>query len=361
MAKKKDLSELRKKIDDIDSKLLKLVNERGEIALEVSSHKKANSLRVYDPAREKEIEEKLKKKNPGPLSNEYVVSIFREVISACRALQHNTRVAYLGPEGSFSNQAAFNKFGSGTELVAVSSFEEVFEEVHKNRVEFGIVPVENSLEGSIGRILDMLFVWDLKISAEYFEKIGHFLLSKTGSMSDIRVVASHPQALGQCRNWISKNLSGVELVETPSTAWGARLASEDNSVASIASEFSASIYKLKIIQKHIEDSPQNTTRFLIIGKETGYYTGEDKTSIVFSLKDEPGALHKSLFLPFAEAKINLTKIESRPSKEMPWEYLFFVDFKGHFEEKKVVSVLKKVEKNCIFLKVLGSYQIGTSK
>ncbi len=361
MAKKKALSQLRKKIDDIDLKLLELINERGQIALDVSSHKKANSLRVYDPDREKEIEEKLKKKNPGPLSNEYVLSVFRELISGCRALQHNTKVTYLGPEGSFSNQAAYHKFGGETDLVPVLSFEEVFEEVHKSRVEFGIVPVENSLEGSIGRILDMLFVWDLKISAEYFEEIGHFLLSKSGTMKDIKVVASHPQALGQCRKWISKNLKDVELLETPSTAWAARLASEDKTVAAISSEFSASIYNLKIIQRHIEDSPQNTTRFLVIGKETGFYTGKDKTSIVFSIKDEPGALHKSLFLPFAKANVNLTKIESRPSRERPWEYVFFVDFKGHFEEKKVVSLLKDVEKNCIFLKVLGSYPIGNSK
>lgn len=361
MAKKKPLSQLRNKIDDIDSKLLELINERGKVALDVSSHKKENSLRVYDPAREKEIEKKLRNKNPGPLSNEYVLSIFRELIAGCRALQHNTKVAYLGPEGSFSNQAAFHKFGGETDLVPVLSFEEVFEEVHKSRVEFGIVPVENSLEGSIGRTLDMLFTWDLKISAEYFEEIGHFLLSKTGTMKDIKVVASHPQALGQCRKWISKNLKGVELLETPSTAWAARLSSEDKSVAAISSEFSASIYGLKTIQRHIEDSPQNTTRFLIIGKETGSYTGDDKTSIVFSIKDEPGALHKSLFLPFAKAKINLTKIESRPSRERPWEYVFFVDFKGHFEDKKVVSLLKEVEKSCIFLKVLGSYPIGNSK
>lgn len=360
MAAKKDLKKLRKKIDDIDSKILNLINERGKIALEVSSHKKANSIRVYDPTREKEIEEKLKKENSGPLSNEYVLTIFKEVIAGCRALQHNTKVAYLGPEGSFSNQAAYNKFGGETDLLPVSSFEEVFEEVHKRRVEFGIVPVENSLEGSIGRILDMLFTWDLKISAEYFEKIGHFLLSKTGTLSDIKIVASHPQALGQCRKWISKNLSDVELLETPSTAWAARLASEDKTVAAVSSEFSSSIYNLKVIQRHIEDSPQNTTRFLIIGKETATSSCNDKTSIVFSIKDEPGALHKSLFLPFAKAGINLTKIESRPSKERPWEYVFFVDFKGHIEEKKVVSVLKEVEKNCIFLKVLGSYPIGTS-
>lgn len=361
MSREKDLNKLRLKIDEIDSKILDLVNERGKIALEVSTHKKANSIRVYDPVREKEIEEKLKKKNTGPLTNEYILSIFKEIIAGCRALQHNTKVAYLGPEGSFSNQAAYNKFGGKTDLVPVSSFEEVFEQVHKTRVEFGIVPVENSIEGSIGRILDMLFTWDLKISAEYFEKIGHFLLSKTGSLSDIKVVASHPQALGQCRKWISKNLSGVETVETPSTAYAAKLASEDESIAAVSSEFSSSIYDLKVIQRHIEDSPQNTTRFLIIGKETAPRSGNDKTSIVFSLKDEPGALHKSLFLPFAEAGINLTKIESRPSKERPWEYVFFVDFMGHYQEDNVISVLNEVEKNCIFLKVLGSYPVGTTQ
>lgn len=358
MASSKNLDTLRKKIDDIDEKILRLINKRGEIALKVSDLKKQNSLRIYDPAREKEIEGKLGEKNPGPLSNDYIVSIFREIISGCRALQKPTKVAYLGPEGSFSNQAGYHKFGSSSELVPLGSFEEVFEEVHKRRVEFGIIPIENSVEGSIGSVLDILMAWDLKISAEYFERVSHFLLSKSEKLEDVKVVASHPQALGQCRKWISRNLKDIELFETASTAVAAKIASEDFKIAAIASEHASSIYDLKILQTHIEDSPQNTTRFLVIGRELSPVTGNDKTSVVFSIKDEPGALQKSLFQPFAEANINLTKIESRPSKGRRWEYVFFVDFLGHHEEPKIKSIIKKVEKSCIFLKILGSYPVG---
>lgn len=358
MKSSKSLSGLREKIDIIDDKILDLINERGQIALEVSRHKQKNSLKIYDPTREKEIEEKLRSKNPGPLSNDYVLSIFKEIVAGCRGLQNPTKVGYLGPEGSFSNQAAFHKFGSSSELVSLGSFEEIFEEVYKKRVEFGIIPIENSVEGSIGSVLDILLAWDLKITSEYFEKVSHFLLSKTGKKSTIKIVASHPQALGQCRKWLNKNLKNVDLLETASTASAAKAASKDTKTAAIASLYAASIYNLKIIQSNIEDSAQNTTRFLIIGHEGSPITGNDKTSLAFSLKDEPGALQKSLFHPFAEAGINLTKIESRPSKDRPWEYNFFVDIIGHSQDKTVKRVIRKVEKKCIFLKVLGSYPIG---
>ena len=358
MKSSESLSKLREKIDIIDEQILDLINQRGSIALEVSSQKQKNSLKIYDPAREKEIEKRLKSKNPGPLSNDFVISIFNEIIIGCRGLQNPTKVGYLGPEGSFSNQAAFHKFGSSSKLVPLSSFEEVFEEVNKKRVEFGIIPIENSVEGSIGSVLDILLAWDLIITSEYFEKVSHYLISKTGNKNSIKTVASHPQALGQCRKWLNRNLSKVDLLETPSTATAAKLVSTDTKKAAIASLHAASIYKLKIIQSNIEDSAQNTTRFLVIGREPSPVTGNDKTSIAFSLKDEPGALQKSLFHPFAEAGINLTKIESRPSKDRPWEYNFFVDLLGHSEDKKVKSVLRKVEKKCIFLKILGSYPVG---
>lgn len=361
MASSKNLQDLRKSIDEIDRKILDLINERGRIALEVSGHKKENSLSIYDPAREKEIEKILREMNPGPLSDSYVLSIFREIISGCRALQKPTKIAYLGPEGSFSNQAAFHKFGSSSALIPVSSFEEVFEVVQRGRAEFGIVPVENSVEGSIGSILDMLLEWDLNICAEYYERIGHFLLSKSGDMEHVKRVASHPQALGQCRKWLGKNMPGIEYIETPSTAAAAKLAAENDDIAAVAGEYAASLYGLEIIQSHIEDSTQNTTRFVIMGYKIPPPTGEDKTSVVFAIKDKPGALHKSLFLPFANANINLTKIESRPSKSRPWEYVFFIDFLGHKDDEKVQSVLQEVEKSCIFLKVLGSYPLGKSE
>ena len=360
MTSKKDLINLRDEIDKIDSKLLDLINKRGSLALDVSKHKKASSLRIYDPAREKEIEDKLVKNNKGPLTSEYIISIFREIISGCRALQHDTQVAYLGPEGSFSNQAAYHKFGGSTELVPVFSFEEVFEEVHRQRVEYGMVPVENSIEGSIGGVLDMLFEWDLKISAEYYERISHYLLSKGGNINKIKTVASHPQALGQCRNWLNKNLHNVELLETASTAAAAKMASKDDTIAAVASEFSISIYGLKALQSNIEDSRQNTTRFLVIGREESAYTGHDKTSIIFSIRDEPGALQKSFFLPVSDAGVNLTKIESRPSKDRPWEYIFFADFLGHFGDDKINSLLEEIKNNWVELTTKsGNYTIET--
>jgi chorismate mutase/prephenate dehydratase len=359
MGSSEDLENLRRKIDEVDRKIVELLNERGKIAIEISKLKKENSFNVYDPAREREIERNIKKINPGPLSMDSVVSIFREIISACRSLQHQIKVAYLGPEGSFSHQAAFHEFGSLARFVPLGSVEEVFEEVEKGRASYGIVPVENSIEGSIGSVLDMFLKSDLRIFSEFFQKISHFLLSKTGDIKDIQIVASHPQALGQCKKWLGKHLKHVEFRETASTAKAAQLASHDKKVAAVAGEFAASIYKLKIVEKHIEDNPQNTTRFCVIGSGYPRPTGDDKTSIVFSLKDEPGALQKAL-LPFAEARINLTKIESRPLKERPWEYVFFVDFEGHSYNEEIKHVLSRAEKNCIFLKVLGSYPKGKS-
>ncbi len=361
MGSSTNFDKLRRKIDSLDKKILDLLAERGEIALEIRELKEENSLGVYDPVREKLIEKKLEKLNKGPLSDEAVLRIFREIISACRTLQQPTTVAYLGPEGSFSHQAAYNEFGGSSELVPLGSFEEVFEEVENKRSTYGVVPLENSIEGSVGMVLDLLSKTRLVIAAELYEKINHFLLSKSGNLKDVSVVASHPQAIAQCKKWINKNLPNCEILETASTAEAARLASGKKNMAAISSERAASIYKLKVIQNNIEESSLNTTRFFVIGDKDNKPTGDDRTSIVFSLKDKPGALQKSFFQPFADANVNLTKIESRPSKERPWEYLFFVDFKGHAEDQLISSLLKKLDKSCIYLKVLGSYPAGALK
>ncbi|MBI4229101.1 MAG: prephenate dehydratase [Deltaproteobacteria bacterium] len=358
MGSAEDLEVLRKRIDKVDEKILELLNDRGRFALEISKFKKKNSSGVYDSVREREIERQIKGRNTGPLSDECVINVFREIISSCRSLQEPIKVSYLGPEGSYSHQAAFHEFGSSTELVPFLSFEEVFEEVERQRSTYGIVPVENSMEGSVGSVLDMLSRSDVRISSEYFEKVSHCLLSRTGDLKDIEIVASHPQALAQCKKWLSKRLGNVELRETASTAQAAKIASRNKKIAAVAGEFASAIYKLKVVEKNIEDSVQNTTRFWVIGQASCPPTGDDKTSIVFSLKDEPGALQNSLFLPFAEARINLTKIESRPSKERPWEYIFFVDFLGHSNDKKIQKLLSRVKKRCINLKVLGSYPRG---
>jgi chorismate mutase/prephenate dehydratase len=360
MGSSENLQKLRKLIDGLDRELLGLLNRRGEIVMKIRELKKENDVGVYDPVRESQIEKRLRELNTGPLSDDSVLRIYREIISACRALQRPLRVAFLGPEGSFSHQAAFHEFGGSAELVPVASFGDVFGEVENGRVSFGVVPIENSIEGSIGIVLDLLSGSDLTISAELFEKINLFLLSKSGSLRDIEVIASHPQPLAQCRGWLSKNLPGKKIRETASTAEAARLASRSKGVAAVASEHSASIYNLRVIEKNIEDNNWNTTRFFVIGRRLSGPSGEDRTSIVFSLKDKPGELQKSFFQPFAEARVNLTKIESRPSKERPWEYLFFVDFVGHREEKHIRNLLDKVAKNCVYMKVLGSYPIGRS-
>ena len=354
-----DLENLRKRIDEIDKKILEFLNERGEIAIQISKLKQENSFNVYDPAREREIERNVKRANLGPLTADSVLYVFREIISGCRSLQRPIKVAYLGPDGTFSHQAAFREFGSSARFKPSKGIDEVFEEVEKERVSFGIVPVENSMEGSVANVLDRFLRSDLFISSELFEKINHFLISKKGDIKDIKIVASHPQALGQCRKWLSEHLKRVEYRETSSTANAVKLASRDKKIAAVASEFAASIYRLKIVERQIEDSPGNTTRFWVIGREYSRPTGADKTSIVFSLKDQPGALHKSLS-PFAEENINLTKIESRPSKERPWEYVFFVDFEGHAQGEKIGGLLSKVRQNCVFLRVLGSYPMGKS-
>jgi len=321
MGSSNNFDKLREKIDSLDQEILKLLNERGDVALEIRKLKMENSVGVYDPGREKLIKNKLKEVNAGPFSDDSVLNIFREIISASRLLQQPTRVAYLGPEGSFSHQAAYNEFGGSSELLPLGSFEEIFEEVENDRASFGVVPIENSIEGSVGMVLDLLSKTHLAITAELFERIIHFLLSKTGNIQDINIVASHPQAIAQCKKWLNKNLGDKEILETASTAEAAR--------------------------------------FFVIGKKTNKPTGDDRTSIVFTLKDKPGALQKSFFQPFADAKVNLTKIESRPSKERPWEYLFFVDFKGHAQDKVIKSLLSKLDKSCVYLKVLGSYPAGT--
>jgi len=360
MGSSENLQKLRKLIDELDRELLGLLNRRGEIVMKIRELKKENDVGVYDPVRESQIEKRLRELNTGPLSDDSVLRIYREIISACRALQRPLKVAFLGPEGSFSHQAAFHEFGGSAELVPVASFGDVFGEVENGRASFGVVPVENSIEGSIGIVLDLLSGSDLTISAELFEKINLFLLSKSGSLRDIEVIASHPQPLAQCRSWLSKNLPGKKIRETASTAEAAKLASRKKGVAAVASEHSASIYDLRVIERNIEDNSWNTTRFFVIGRRLSGPSGDDRTSIVFSLRDKPGELQKSFFQPFAEARVNLTKIESRPSKERPWEYLFFVDFVGHREERHIRTLLDKVAKNCVYMKVLGSYPMGRS-
>ena len=352
-----NLEDLRRQISQIDKEILKLLNQRARIAVKIGQQKKKKGLSPYQPSREKAVLDSLLQENKGPLSSESLKNIYGEILSASRKLQQPLTIAYLGPEATFTHQAAKQKFGSASCYKHLRSIGEVFWDVEKEGSDMGVVPVENSIEGVETHTLDMFVESDLKICAEIFLPVSHCLLSRA-KKGEIRVIYSHPQALAQCRGWIQENLPHAELKEVYSTAQAARLAARRKNSAAIASQLASKLYDLPLIEKNIEDSLGNVTRFLVIGKqESKPAAGESKTSLLFSLKDRVGALHDSL-KPFAKYKINLTKIESRPSKRKLWEYYFFVDFAGHWQEKRAQKALEELKESCTFLKVLGSYPRG---
>jgi chorismate mutase/prephenate dehydratase len=349
-----ELNELRKKIDEIDRKILDLLNRRTEVVLEVGKTKQSKHLKIHSPERERLILKRLKELNTGPFPDETLKLIYEEIISASLALQQPLKVAYLGPSATFTHLAASRHFGSSMEYLPESTIKEVFEAVARGRAQYGVVPVENSNEGVINYTLDMFIDSDLHIADEIMLPISHNLMSKTGKKSDIKKIYSHPQARAQCRGWLETNFPGIIVTEELSTAAAAKRVSRDDTAAAVASEMAASEYKLKFIEKGIEDNKSNVTRFLVIAKDSPGKTGNDKTSIMLSIKDKAGALYLIL-RPFARHKINLTKIESRPSRRRAWEYIFFVDMEGHTEDKKIRKAINDVKKECLFLKVLGSY------
>jgi len=349
-----DLKNLRQKIDKIDNKILRLLNQRTRAAREIAKLKAKTKQEFYAPHREKKIVDRLLKKNKGPLPNETLRGIFQEILNASRSMQKKLRVAYLGPEATFTHLAAVKNFGRYAAFTPVKSIADVFSEVEKGRSDYGVVPIENSTEGVINHTLDMFVTSELKICSELLLEISHNLLSKASELREIKRIYSHPQAIAQSRNWIEDNLPNAELVETSSTAKAAEMAEKDPESGAIASSLAASLYDLKIIAERIEDNVQNFTRFLVIGKSFPAKSGQDKTSILFSVKDRVGALHDML-TPFRENNINLTKIESRPTKLRAWEYIFFVDFIGHLEDENVRRALRQLERECLLLKMLGSY------
>ena len=346
---------IRKQIDKIDREILKLLNKRAELAIKIGKLKQETGEEVYIPNREKEILLNLLKENKGPLPKESLQNIFSEILHAGRTLQSKLKIAYLGPEATFTHLAAVKNFGRYCEYVPLKTIKDVFQEVEKGRVDYGVVPIENSTEGVVNHTLDMFMESDLLICSELNLPIELCLLSKFSDIKKIKRLYSHPQALGQCRNWIEANLSEVEVVETTSTSKAAELAKKSNvPSAAIASSIAGEIYGLNIIAKGIEDISENYTRFLVIGKQSSERSGHDKTSIMFSIKDRVGALH-DILVPFKKLNINLTKIESRPTRKKAWEYVFFLDFLGHIKDKKIKKALSEVSNQCVFLKVLGSY------
>jgi len=349
-----DISGLRGQIDGIDSEILRLLNRRAQLVLEVGRLKAEHNLDFHVPQREEEIYRRLAVENPGPFPAEAVRPVFREVISACLSLEHPLRVAYLGPRATFSHLAAMERFGLSAQFLAMRSIAEVFAEVEKDNADFGVVPVENSTEGVVSHTLDMFVDSPLLICGEVVVEAALHLLSKASSLGEVRKIYSHPHGLAESRKWLERNAPHVSVVETSSTGAAAEVAASEPGAAAIASELAASLYDLSVLQRRIEDHPNNFTRFLIVGKKNGPPTATDKTSILFSIKDRVGALHRML-LPFAERQINLTKIESRPSKKKVWEYVFYVDFEGHASESRSREALARLQEDCIFLKVLGSY------
>jgi chorismate mutase/prephenate dehydratase len=349
-----DLKNLRQKIDKIDNQILGLLNQRTRAAREIAKLKVKAKQEFYAPHREKKIVDRLLKKNKGPLPNEALRGIFQEILNASRSMQKKLRVSYLGPEATFTHLAAVKNFGRYAAFTPVKSIADVFSEVEKGRSDYGVVPIENSTEGVINHTLDMFVISELKICSELLLEISHNLLSKASELREIKRIYSHPQPIAQSRNWIEDNLPNAELVETSSTAKAAEMAEKDPKGGAIASSLAASLYDLKIIARHIEDNVQNFTRFLVIGRSFPAKSGQDKTSILFSIKDRVGALHDML-TPFRENNINLTKIESRPTKLRAWEYIFFVDFIGHIEDGNVKRALRQLERECLLLKILGSY------
>ena len=354
MKKKPALAKHRDRIDRIDKRILHLLSQRGREVQAIGRIKKQLGAAFHVPEREAMILSRLKTENKGPFSNEAVEGMFREVLSASLALEAPLTVAYLGPEATFTHLAAIKKFGVSTQFLPQTTLRQVFEEVVNSRVDYGIVPIENSTEGVVSHTLDLFMEFTLHICGEIQMEISHNLLAKQTDVKKIRRVYSHPQALGQCRLWLEQNLPAAEIKSVESTARAAEIAALEKDAAAIASTYAATLYGLTIVRRHIEDHPNNFTRFLVIGRRPTAPTGRDKTSIMFSTKDEPGVLYR-LLKPLAAQRLNLSKIESRPLKKKAWEYVFFIDLDGHIEDNKVARAIRAMEKQCSYLQILGSY------
>lgn len=351
-----NLDDIRARIDALDAQILKLLNERAQCAIDIGDIKRSTDAVFYVPEREKAVFDRLRKTNTGPLPEQAVKAIYREVISSIRALEKQITVAFLGPADTFSHMAAMRVFGATAEYHPLATLSDIFTEVERKRIDYGIVPVESSMGGGVHDTLDRFIASDLKIVNEVLMQIHQNLLANC-SMGEIKRVYSKDNAFVQCRNWLRANLPNAELIDTSSTAEAARRAHGEPETAAIASALAATTYGVDILVARIEDSPNNYTRFFVIGNQLAQPTGKDKTSILISVKDRPGALY-SLLLPFYENNLNLTRIESRPSRKKAWEYVFFIDLLGHVQEPAVGHVLDKVAEYCNDIKILGSYPQG---
>lgn len=349
-----DLERLRKKIDEIDDQILGLLNARAEVVKEVGKSKAKSSMAYYDPGREERILNRLQKINRGPFPASAVRSVFREIISASLSLEKPIRIAYLGPEATFTHIAALKKFGLSASLTPMLSLTRVFSAVERDQADYGVVPMENSTEGVAIHTLDLFIDSELKTCTEIIFNIQHDLLAQHSELDKIERVYAHPQSIVQCSEWLRENLPNRHIIEVPSTFRAVELVKEDAAAALIAEETLRELYRLHTVRKKIEDNTDNFARFLVLWKGTSAPTGDDQTSLLFSMKDQIGAL-SLLLQPFAQHQVSLRRIESRPIPNRPWESVFLVDFDGHIQEDRVARLLEDLKVNCDFFKILGSY------
>jgi len=349
------LEKLRQKIDAIDGKIVRLLNARAREVKEVNAVKKGRAINTFSAEREEQVLRRVKhlSKASSELVPEDIASVFGEIISVCRGLQADLKIAYFGPKGTFTHMAAIKKFGKKPDYLPFDTISDVFDAVERGQADYGVVPVENSTDGVVSHTLDMFFTSQLKVCSQVTISVSQCLMSNV-ALKSIKKVYSKQIVFGQCRKWLSANLGFARLVDCISTAKAAQIVSQEKNSACIGNKILAQMYGLKVLQTSIEDSPYNYTRFLVIAKNDSLPSGKDKTSVLLAIKDKVGALHDVLNA-FKNGKINLTKIESRPSKEKPWEYRFFIDFEGHRQDAHIQKALGALEKECTFVKILGSY------
>lgn len=347
---------LRERIDAIDEELLQLLNERARIAQQVGKVKEDFDVDgpVLKPEREAQILRRLKSINDGPFTEDAIAAVWGEIISTCRGLEEVLSVAYLGPQGSFSEQASYEQFGHYIKSVLCDSFDEVFQSVESGQTDVGVVPVENSTEGSVNRTLDLLLNSPLKVLGERSLKVNHELLSKSSDMQGVTRIMAHPQALAQCQGWLLKHYPNVIFDAAASNAQAAAIAAQDPSVAAISSKSAAKIYDLNVIASGIQDYSQNRTRFLVIGNDEPSPSGCDKTSLILAVPNKAGALYDML-APLAKHGVSMTRLESRPARTGQWEYYFYLDVLGHRRDENVSTALKELQQKVAFIKILGSY------
>lgn len=347
----RSLAELRKKIDALDARLVELLSARARLAQNIGGIKKGA---IYRPEREAQVLRRVRELNKGPLSGAALSRLFTEIMSACRSLEDQLTVAYLGPEGTFSQEAVLKHFGARTTAHPCASIDEVFRLVETGVAGYGVVPVENSSEGGVGRTLDLLLATPARVCGEVMLPVRQCLMSKAGRMDAIRRIYSHTQSLAQCQGWLARHLPGAERVAVVSNAEAARMAGKDRAAGAIAARTAAALYGLKVLARNIEDEPNNTTRFLVLAQHDAAPSGRDKTSLILSARNAPGAIH-ALLTPLAANRVSMTRLESRPARTGRWEYVFYVDIEGHQQEPRVAKALAALEHKASFVKNLGSY------